>query len=38
MNDLPLLNHADHAWVVNPNALLLEQAQQRGWEVCNWVR
>ena len=38
MNDMPLLTHADHAWVINPNALLLEQAQQRGWEVCNWVR
>ncbi|MET3074604.1 MULTISPECIES: HAD family hydrolase [Pantoea] len=38
MNDLPLLAHADHAWVVNPNPLLLQEAQQRGWEVCNWAR
>ena len=38
MNDLPLLAHADPAWVINPDARLQQEAQQRGWQVCNWVR
>jgi HAD superfamily hydrolase (TIGR01490 family) len=38
MNDLPLLDHADHAYVINPDTLLHQEAQQRGWQVCNWVR
>ncbi|WP_312241246.1 HAD family hydrolase [Pantoea sp.] len=38
MNDLPLLEQADHAHVVNPDALLHQEATRRGWEVCRWVR
>jgi len=38
MNDLPLLEHADHAHVINPDESLHQLAQQRGWEVCRWSR
>lgn len=38
MNDLPLLEQADHAHVINPDALLHQEATRRGWEVCRWVR
>ncbi|MDZ7278940.1 HAD-IB family hydrolase [Pantoea eucrina] len=38
INDLPLLTHADSAWVINPDARLAQEAQQRGWEVCHWTR
>lgn len=38
MNDLPMLEHADHAHVINPAEPLHQLAQQRGWEVCHWVR
>ncbi|QKJ86554.1 HAD-IB family hydrolase [Paramixta manurensis] len=38
MNDLPLLEHADHAYVINPDALLQQEAVQRGWEICRWVK
>ena len=38
MNDLPMLEHADHAHVINPAEPLHQLAQQRGWEVCRWVR
>ncbi len=38
MNDLPLLEHADHAWVINPAEPLHQLAQQRGWEVCQWLK
>ncbi|NIF22888.1 HAD family hydrolase [Candidatus Pantoea multigeneris] len=38
MNDLPLLAHADHAHVINPDALLQQEAEQRGWQVHRWQR
>lgn len=38
INDLPLLEQADHAWVINPDTLLLQEAQQRGWQVSHWVK
>ncbi|MFS2223408.1 HAD family hydrolase [Pantoea sp. B65] len=38
MNDLPMLEHADHAHVINPDELLHQEALNRGWEVCRWVR
>ncbi|MBK0034404.1 HAD family hydrolase [Erwinia sp. S43] len=38
INDLPMLENADRPHVVNPADTLLSLAQQRGWEVCNWVR
>ncbi|MCZ4058855.1 HAD-IB family hydrolase [Pantoea sp. LMR881] len=38
MNDLPLLEQADHAHVINPDALLHQEAMSRGWEVCRWAR
>lgn len=38
MNDVPMLEHADHAYVVNPDEPLHQLAQQRGWEVYRWVR
>lgn len=37
-NDLPLLSYADHAWVVNPDADLAHEAEQRGWQICRWLR
>lgn len=38
INDLPMLEHADRACVVNPSEPLHQLAQQRGWEVCRWVK
>lgn len=38
ISDLSLLEQADHACVINPDAQLLQEAQQRGWEVSRWVR
>lgn len=38
MNDLPLLAQADHAYVINPDTLLHQEAMSRGWEVCHWAR
>lgn len=38
INDLPMLEHADHAWVINPAEPLSQLAQQRGWEICHWLR
>ncbi|BCQ34070.1 MULTISPECIES: HAD family hydrolase [Erwinia] len=38
INDLPMLEHADHAWVINPAEPLSLLAQQRGWEICHWLR
>jgi HAD superfamily hydrolase (TIGR01490 family) len=38
INDLALLEHADHAHVINPGEQLHSLAEQRGWEVCHWVR
>ncbi|KAB8313161.1 HAD family hydrolase [Erwinia endophytica] len=38
MNDLPLLEHADHPHVINPDEPLHQLAQQRGWQVCHWSR
>lgn len=38
INDLPLLAQADYAHVINPDAVLQQEATQRGWEICRWVR
>lgn len=38
INDLPLLEHADRACVINPGDPLHQLALERGWEVCRWVR
>lgn len=38
INDLPMLEHADHAWVINPAEPLSLLARQRGWEICHWRR
>lgn len=38
MNDLPLLAQADHAYVINPDTMLHQEAMSRGWEVCHWAR
>ncbi|MTD26674.1 HAD family hydrolase [Erwinia sorbitola] len=38
LNDLPMLEHADHACVINPDGQLNQLAQQRGWEICHWNR
>lgn len=35
-NDLPLLIRVPHAHVVNPDPVLRQEAQQRGWEILNW--
>lgn len=38
INDLPLLEKADRAHVVNPAEPLYQLARERGWEVCRWVK
>lgn len=38
INDLPMLEHADHAHVINPSETLHQLAEQRGWEVYRWMR
>jgi len=38
INDLPMLEHADHAYVINPGDPLNQIATERGWEVCRWMR
>lgn len=38
MNDIPLLEQADHAYVINPDDRLHQEALGRGWEVCRWVK
>ncbi|MEM6159870.1 HAD family hydrolase [Erwinia sp. P6884] len=38
IHDLPMLEQADHAYVINPAGPLHALAQQRGWEVCRWVK
>ncbi|MFD1802955.1 HAD family hydrolase [Mixta tenebrionis] len=38
VSDLPLLQLADHACAINPDAPLLQEAQQRGWEIARWVK
>lgn len=38
INDLPMLEHADYAHVINPAEPLLNLAQQRGWDVHHWTR
>lgn len=38
ISDLPLLEQADHACVINPDTRLLQEAQQRGWQVARWVK
>lgn len=37
-NDLPMLEHADHAHVINPDEWLHQEAVTRGWEVCRWEK
>ncbi|WP_414148970.1 HAD family hydrolase [Erwinia sp. BNK-24-b] len=38
ISDLSMLEQADHACVINPAESLHQLAQQRGWEVCRWVK
>jgi HAD superfamily hydrolase (TIGR01490 family) len=38
MNDLPLLQQADHAHVINPDTLLHQEALNRGWQIYHWAR
>ncbi|ARJ40614.1 hydrolase [Pantoea alhagi] len=38
ITDLPLLEQADHACVINPDIQLLQEARQRGWEVTHWEK
>lgn len=38
LNDRPMLEYADHAAVINPDAELQTLAQQNGWEICRWTR
>lgn len=35
-NDLPLASYASGCAVVNPNARLVNEAEQRGWPVLAW--
>ncbi|MGL5758539.1 HAD-IB family hydrolase [Plesiomonas sp.] len=37
INDLPLCQHADFAYTVNPCAQLKAQAEQQGWPILNWA-
>ncbi len=36
VNDLPLLSAVGHPVAVNPDAMLLRHAQERGWRVVQW--
>ncbi|EEX92940.1 hypothetical protein VIOR3934_07713 [Vibrio orientalis CIP 102891 = ATCC 33934] len=36
INDLPLCEYADHAYLVNPCPQLAKQAAHRDWQVLNW--
>ncbi|RWR02075.1 hydrolase [[Pantoea] beijingensis] len=38
MNDLPMLEYADHAYVINPDERLNQEALNRGWEIYRWVK
>jgi len=38
VDDLPMLEQADRATVINPAGPLHQLAQQRGWEICRWVK
>lgn len=38
INDLPMLEHADRAFAINPAAPLQQLASERGWEICRWAR
>ena len=38
MNDIPMLEHADHAHVINPDDWLQQEALNRGWQVCRWLK
>lgn len=38
INDRPMLEYADSATVINPDADLHALAIQHGWEVCDWQR
>ena len=38
MNDLPLLEQADNAHVINPDERLHQEAVSRGWQVYHWAR
>lgn len=37
-NDLPLLERVDEPVAVNPDEVLLQVAQERGWAVLNWIK
>ncbi len=37
INDLPLCQHADFAYVVNPCPRLKAQAEQHGWPILSWA-
>ena len=37
INDLPLLEQVAHPHVVNPDPLLREQAEAKGWPQLSWV-
>lgn len=36
INDLPLLEEADKAYVVNPNEHMLKESKKRGFEIVHW--
>ena len=38
INDVPMLEFADQAFVINPGDPLRAIAGERGWEVCHWQR
>lgn len=35
-NDLPLLEHIEHAHAVNPDPLLRSRAEELGWDILQW--
>ncbi|HBM06852.1 MAG TPA: HAD-IB family hydrolase, partial [Pseudomonas sp.] len=37
INDLPLLEQVAHPHVVNPDPLLREQAEAKGWPQLSWA-
>ncbi len=36
INDLPLLEYADEAYCINPDAKLEKEAKKRGWSIYSW--
>ncbi|MNY69533.1 hypothetical protein D3C86_2074820 [compost metagenome] len=38
LNDIPLLSAVSHAHAVNPDPILRQETQSRGWATLSWQR